>query len=106
MKKTVRLLAPLASVKAQEKYIVNASVDEYYVPEELLEAALSALLHEEDTELVQNLLNKLRNFSFPNPFSAQELIHEYEPWAELRSLCQEFLKSKGFDLTQWEQHKA
>jgi len=105
MKRTEKLLAPLASLKAQEKYIIGASKDEYYVPDELLEQASSSLILEDQTGSVKYLKKKIDDLVFPGRYSAHELVHECQPWVELREVTKAYLKEIGFDLKEWEENE-
>jgi len=102
MKRNEKILARLASVLAQEKYIVKANENEYYVPEELLEEALVALEAEENTKLVDKLKKQIKAFEFPEPFDARNLVFNYEPWITIRNLSHEQLNAMGFSLSNWE----
>ena len=105
MIRTQKIIAPLASLKAQERYIVHATADEYYLPDELLEQTLSALEMESNSVHVKKLKEQINNFSFPEPYLPQELVHKYKPWIYIRELAIAYLKEVGFDLKQWEENE-
>ena len=105
MKRTEKLLAPLASLKAQEKYIISGTKDNYYLPEELLEQALEALEKEEETEVSTRLKELIKVFEFPESYSARNLVLENEAWKNIRELTNTFLSSRNFDLNSWENHE-
>jgi hypothetical protein len=49
MRRIEKVLAPLASLRVQRRYIVEGTKDEYLVPEEMLNSALSELSHQQLT---------------------------------------------------------
>jgi hypothetical protein len=107
MKKIERILAPLASLKVQDRFIVHGNKDEYLVPEELLESAINFLFEQQiiayqNTEKMLRLKENIRNVEIPSAISNRELIYEYGPWVRIREDAQLILEELGFDLANWE----
>jgi hypothetical protein len=101
------ILAPLASVKEQEKYIVHGTKDAYLLPEELLERAWNLLAERKDIALpASKHLAPLRDAvdacDVPEEVSNEQLVRSYEPWLKVRALAQACLKEMGFDLEAYE----
>ena len=103
-----RKLAPLASLAAQRRFILRATYDAYYLPEELLENAADAvrlgastegLSTEAKGELVE--LGRLLHESAPD-LSSPEFITTDSCWCALRVTAQRCLLALGFDLASWE----
>jgi hypothetical protein len=102
MKSTQKIIARLASLRAQDRYIVNATKDHYYLPEELIDVAISALQREKDNQQVRILMKHLRSISVPESISSKDLVYSYAPWTELRKLAALYLEEQHFDLAAWE----
>jgi hypothetical protein len=107
MKKIEGILAPLASLKVQDRFIVHGNKDEYLVPEELLESAINFLFEQQiityqNTEIMQRLKENIRNVEIPSGISNRELVYEYGPWIRIREDAQLILEELGFDLANWE----
>jgi hypothetical protein len=105
MKRTEIIFAPLASLKAQEKYIIHGTKDNYYLPEELLESALEAIEKEEENEITANLKILIKNFEFPENYSARKLVLENESWKNIREASAAFLSSRKFNIDAWEENE-
>jgi len=105
-------LAPLASLAAQRRWIVNGTPDEYLIPEQLLEDAF-------DAARLANLAH-LKNGLPPGLFPALKLLAELAgrvniegtsnevlvesdaAWGAVREQSQICLALVGFDLQEWE----
>ncbi len=101
------ILAPLASVKEQEQYIVHGTEDEYLLAEELLEMAWNLLAERKDialpaSETLSHLRDAVRVCDVPEEVSNEQLVREYEPWLEVRRLAKAYLEELGFDLEAYE----
>ena len=105
MKRTHKAIARLASLKAQERYIVRASAEEYYLPEELLDSALEALDHEASGSMVSKLIAQINTIVLSDRLVPGELIYQYQPWVKLRDLATEYLHNEGFNLKAWEENE-
>jgi len=105
MKRTEIILAPLASLKAQEKYIIHGTKDNYYLPEELLESALEAIEKEEENEIIANLKVLIKNFEFPKSYSAHKLVLENKAWGNIREATADFLRGREFNIDAWEDNE-
>lgn len=106
MKIIERILAPLASLKVQDRFIVHGN-DEYLVPEELLESAINFLFEQQiityqNTEKMLRLKENIRNIEIPSGISNYELVYEYGPWIRIREDAQLILEELGFNLENWE----
>ena len=101
------ILAPLASAKEQDKYIVHGTKDAYLLPEELLERAWNLLAERKDIafparECLAPLRDAVRACDVPEEVSNEQLVRDYEPWLEVRRLAQASLTEIGFDLQEYE----
>jgi hypothetical protein len=111
----VSSLVRLASAALQERYVRRATVEEYYVPDELLEDAIvAAKFVREKKAWVQSLgpyqLEKVLSFAetalrFPNldslPESPSALL-EHPAWIALRDSAADCLAALGCDLSELE----
>lgn len=103
-------LAPLASLKVQERYIVNGTKDEYLLPDELLNSAINVLFEQkavvfEENETLNELKKAIRACDIPEEISNAELVVNYEPWKRVRDLSKSYLLKIGFDLEAWEENE-
>jgi hypothetical protein len=101
------ILAPLASLKEQEKYIVHGTKDEYLLPEELLERAWNLLAERTDialpaSENLAHLRAAVEVCDVPEEVSNEQLVRQYEPWLEVRARAKAYLEEIGFDLEAYE----
>jgi len=101
-------LAPLASLAAQTRYILHATADEYYLPEEILEDAVYAVrLSDSAPDLCGRARNGLAELgrllrdSAPDLTSPVFVISD-PAWCSLRAAAQRCLAAMGFDLASWE----
>jgi hypothetical protein len=102
-------LAPLASLPAQQKYIIRATAGKYYVPEELLEDAgeavrlipeardLSIQARDQFTELARLLREAKPSLTLP------DFVNADPAWCALRASAQRCLDAMAFDLASWEE---
>jgi hypothetical protein len=113
----------LASRRFQERYVVNGTKEQYAIPEEILEAALSsartalgqkspnsalsateanaAIEFIADTsDAVSNL--DLHDFVVTN----NQLIEQDERWAAARTAAGRLLAAFGYDLAEWERQEG
>jgi hypothetical protein len=105
-------LAPLASLAAQRRWIVNASADSYVVREELLEnaqdAARYAALPQVRGSLPSGVLRALERLvelagRVTLEGMSNEVLVESDPaWAAAREQAKVCLDLLGFDLARWE----
>src|SRR5262245_4003680 len=102
MKSIEKALAPLASLKVRQRYIVDGTKHEYLVPEDLLESACSALEFQDMTPELFAVREALKACELPEGISASRLVSEYAPWGTLRSAAKTYLLATGFNLEQWE----
>jgi hypothetical protein len=102
MNRIEKALAPLASLRVQQRYIVDGTKNEYLIPEELLESAASALEGQAMTFELSTFKAALLACNLPENISASQLVSEYGPWCALRSAAKAYLLASGFDLEQWE----
>jgi hypothetical protein len=105
-------LAPLASLKAQRRWIAGASQESYLVPEQLLEDAVDiaryaalpaarARLPPECFPTFERLAEVAAAMSLEG-LSSYALVGSDARWAVLRKQAIECLKVLEFDLGQWE----
>ena len=113
-KRLLQALARLASVKYQETYILNATQDEYALPEDIVEdvASLCALAGQDHyrssfTDVQLSMLNKMVEaikehakplFSGSGRLEANTLIHENRDWMTLRKKADECLVVFGINV--------
>ena len=103
-------LAPLASLRVQDRYIVNGTKDEYLLPDELLERAISLLFEQrvvkvEESRKLEELKQALRACNLPGTMSNSELVFDYGPWKAVREKSRDYLAEIGFDLETWEKNE-
>ena len=101
------ILAPLASAKEQEKYIVHGTGDEYLLAEEVLEMAWNLLAERTDiafpaSENLARLRDAVEACDVPEEVSNEQLVYEYKPWLKARALAKVYLEEIGFDLEAYE----
>ena len=107
MKLIHKALAPLASLEAQNRYIVKGTKDAYLLPEDLLNTAINTLFEQQavafdDTGALKELKEAIRACDIPEGMSNSELILCYEPWIKIRETSKKYLSEIGFDLQAWE----
>jgi hypothetical protein len=110
-------LAYLASEAIQLRYIVHGTVDEYLIPVEVLDGAVSdieaVLSHEENRtqfnqeEIVvfERFLAEVGKLTVPvedASVSNEELVGKNPMWAAARNAAAQYLVAMSFDLGQWE----
>ena len=110
MKLIEKVLAPLASLKVQERYIVHGDEDNYLLPEDLLERAINFLFEQqgvryESTDLLKRLKENIKIINIPESLSNQELVYKFQPWLEIRENARSVLEKTGFDLEEWEKNE-
>ena len=110
MKLLENVLAPLASLKVQERYIVHGDEDNYLLPEELLERAINFLFEQQDirygkSDLMRRLKENIKSIEIPESLSNQDLVHNFRPWMEIRENARSILEKMGFDLEAWEKNE-
>lgn len=121
-------LAHLASLKIQERYVVNGTPESYLTPDDLLENLDSSLLFfrfEKAPERINKLERSLGCSAFQkllalerlvkdNPSfldcytfeSLATLVHDDPVWVRIRSIASEVLREMNFDLQEWEKEYA
>ncbi len=121
-------LAHLASVNIQNKYIVNGTVNEYIVPDDLLEDLSSEIEFFEFQKFPTRLqslksklgdkgyrkLIKLREFIIENNSflekytnsNLKELIQNDAIWKNIQKLASSILNNISFNLSDWESQYA
>jgi hypothetical protein len=118
----LRDLATLASERLQERYVINGTREEYLLPEEVFESALSSAssavapvavssLSPTERDATRKFVNELRDVSERLPLedpriSNEELIMRNESWAAARSAAKVLLEQFGFDLGRWEREQG
>ena len=100
----------LASLKLQDKFIVNGTINEYLLPEDLIEDACSFLfVRDYFAEIKSKRLIELKKAvkaylaCSSNGLDSKQFVYEYQPWIELRNKAKAFLDEMYFDLEAWEQ---
>jgi hypothetical protein len=99
--------AYLASKLAQEKYIEHGTVHEYLLPNDLLDTAYNILFEQKKLPIKYDpILEKLKTAilacEIPEKISNSELIHNFIPWNEVRTLSGIYLNNIGYDLNKFE----
>lgn len=119
MKRIFDILARLASLLYQKKFIVSGARDEYVLPDQLLDEViaymnttlsnpkLSGSFHDKQLEELADLLQELKRLSGQIPFNDElvtneELVLRNQYWIDVRNLVSEFLRKSEFDLKAWE----
>lgn len=120
MKQIYETLARLASLPYQQNFILNASKDEYELPEQLIDEviqSLSTVLNNtfetvqvskvkqiESIKLLHSNLQILsENINFDDiELSNEQLVLHNKHWREARNKAFEFLKEIEFDIRTWE----
>ena len=110
MKLIEKTLAPLASLKVQERYIVHGDKDNYLLPQDLLERAINFLFEQqgvkyESTDLMKKLKENIKRIEIPQSLSNHDLIYKYKPWIVIRENSRLILKKTGFNLEEWEENE-
>jgi len=105
-----KALAPLASLKFQERYIINGTKNDYVLPEELLNVAINLLFEQKGVSFIRSrTLNELKraiqSCNVPEGISNSELIGNYEPWNKVRELSNTYLTEIEFNLVAWEKNE-
>ena len=105
-------LAPLASLAAQRRWIVNGTPDEYLVPEQLLEDALDAARFARMPHVRSGLppgllpaleqLAELAGCVGVEGTSNETLVESDPAWVAVREQSRVCLAVVGFDLPRWE----
>ena len=109
-------LAPLASLAAQRRYIVQATRDEYLVPEELLKDAhdvirlvrtMPAARDALSASAVQTILDldgmlDAADGAAQSAQSTEQLVERDAAWRAVREHVTRCLDMVGFDLAEWE----
>ena len=111
----IETLAQLASVAAQDRYIVRGTKDKYLLPEDLLENALdferlvrlfgselSPLEREEIERFAQVVNTRASAVHLDNAIDNAALVYADPAWVEIRSAAATCLSAVGFDLQEWE----
>jgi hypothetical protein len=113
-------LAALASLELQRRYIVHATRDEYYVPEELLEEAYDVVrrIREQSSiresisdqaateilalePLLDSAVEELEAMTLEN-YNPEQLVERAASWRFAREQARRCLELLGFDLAQFE----
>lgn len=110
MKLIHQTLAPLASLRVQDRYIVHGTKDEYLLPEELLNSAINVLFEQKGVKLEQNekleeLKQAIRACDIQEGMPNSELILNYDPWKSVQERSKDYLTEIGFDLETWEKNE-
>jgi hypothetical protein len=112
-------LCELASVAYQSKYVIHGTVEEYVLPEELIDCACSIIettlksksliksLNSEEVRELFRLVTTLRGLQKDIPLndptvSNYELIQSNPSWLKARNLAQKALDVLGCNLADWE----
>ena len=107
MKLIHKVLAPLASLEAQNRYIVKGTKDNYLLLEDLLNAAINTLFEQQavkfdETGALKELKEAIRACDIPEGMSNSDIILGYKPWIKVRETSKKYLLEIGFDLRAWE----
>jgi hypothetical protein len=119
MKRIFDILARLASLLYQQKFIIDGTKDEYVLPDQLLgevisymhtmfsNPQLSGAISNEQLDSLAGLLQELERLSCKVPFedesvSNKDLVLQNQYWIDIRNLASGFLERNGFDLPGWE----
>lgn len=119
MNKIYECLAKLASINYQIRFIINGTIDNYVLPEELIEDFISrtnTILNNQimtggfSHKTLQDLneINlEIKKFSKSIGFnnsdvSNKEIIFTNSNWNKIREISNDFLKKNNFDLDLWE----
>lgn len=110
MKIVHKALAPLASLEAQNRYIINGTKENYLLPEDLLNSAINVLFEQkavklEESKTLQELREAIRACEVPQGMSPRDLVSAYAPWVKVRDSARKYLSEIGFDLRAWEEHE-
>lgn len=110
MKLLHKVLAPLASLEVQNRYIVKGTKDNYLLPEDLLNSVINVLFEQqalkfEETETLGELKEAIRCCDIPDNLSGSDVVFRYKPWAKVRKASQKYLLETGFDFQTWEKHE-
>jgi hypothetical protein len=110
MKLIHKALAPLASFRAQNKFIVQGTKDEYLLPEDLLNTAFNVLFDQkgvklEASETLKELKEAIRVCEIPTDMSGLDIVFKYTPWIRVREMSIKYLIENGFDLKEWEENE-
>ena len=127
LKKLENTLAHLASEEIQTRYCVNGTVDEYIIPDELLDDFLSSLdffrsehgprwarlERDYGHTVIKRLLaierEIIANQGFLDRYdhsTVRRLIFEDPVWSRIRDEAHSVLDEIGFDLVAWEEEYA
>ncbi len=119
MNRVFDILSRLASLLYQRKYIICGTIDEYVLPDQLLDEAiayintmlsnprLSECFQEKQLKELIDLVQNLELLFGQIPFedesvSNEELVLSNQCWIDARNLAAEFLNKRGYDLKAWE----
>ncbi len=117
----IKELACLASERFQQRYIVDGTVDEYVLPEEVLFAPKGSALAAQgegyrsqfSTEelgairrFVEIVTDELEKVPLDGSISNRELVFGNDAWARARRTARETLDALGVDLGEWERSEG
>lgn len=109
MKLIEKTLAPLASLKVQERYIVHGDKDNYLLPEDLLERAINFFEQQgvkyENMDLMKKLKENIKRIKIPESLSNHDLVYKFKPWIVIRENSRLMLEKTGFNLEEWEENE-
>ena len=110
MKLIEKFLAPLASLKVQERYIVYGDKNNYLLPEDLLERAINFLFEQqgdkyENTDLMKKIKENIKRIEIPESLSNHDLVYKFKPWIVIRENSRLILEKTGFNLEEWEENE-
>lgn len=123
MKRMFDILARLASMLYQKKFIIVGASKEYVLPDQLLgevisymhtvlsNPQLSRAFSKEQLKTLDCLLQEFERLSCQIPFedesaSNEELVLKNQYWIDVRNLASVFLERSGFDLKEWEKNNC
>jgi hypothetical protein len=107
-------IARLASLRLQERFITNATKDQYYCTDCLLNEAWSVVEHLPDSagdrvlsEMELDALSSFRavlaaEIDRPGAFSSSDLVHADASWVAVREAAYRCVQALGFDISGFE----
>lgn len=110
MNRIQKVLAPIASLAVQDKYIVNGTKDEYLLPEELLSIAINVLFEQKGimvpkSKTLEEVKEAISACEVPEGISGPDIVMAHKPWIKAREISGKYLAEIGFDLKAWEAHE-
>lgn len=115
-------ISTLASMRFQERYVVNGTKLEYALPDEILESALSTARNAAQKsataplspteanavkEFIAHASDAALNIDFHSgAITNKQLIEQDQHWAAARAAANRLLSALGSDLVEWERQQG